>query len=420
MRARSRGALVYRNLHCPTKTRYVYNWPWMGVDFWHNENSNDNTISVAQDDSEEIVDVAQGLNRFNPVAHVKRYNLQFPACSAVKDRGHAEPNVGWGGGAFEYASVQFEGGAVSPLHMDPNISLPPRSYPSIDWSTLVDEVGSYLDGHMRTSSNLLVSLTQIGQTIGMLKNPMNLKNLKRMSWRKKPLSTISKSGASAWLEYQYGWRNLAADIRALALVYQEADRHAEFLRKTRAKFVGMSHSQTDVCPLTLSVGNSGYSAGNATLSAIFTKSERKAVFSLDVKRRESDRVWSQTDLVMQRLGTTQVVEALWDLVPFSFVVDWFLHVDDWIRLNPAMWNSFDLRNVGYSVKETISAKPCVRVRAGVPGDYADNAVEGSESIVYKSYTRTEGFPPSTQGVGLFGALSYSQLLDGVSLVVQRL
>jgi len=420
-RLRNRGGVMQQLVNAVNYVgKVANNYYWVGRDeqvHWSDTYARELYVTV--DDRETMADVTKNFNGFNSVSHSKLLNYPFPAVSArvQHDFGEVTPAMGILHELSQitvpgfYASIPALGGYTEGgVH-----------FPDIDWSGMVAEVGSRLDGSMKNSANLLVSVAEVGQTIGMLKNPMNLKNLRKLAGRGKTLSSVAKISANSWLEYKYGWKNLASDIRALARVYSEASKHQEFLRQTRAKFTGMSSSQRDVCPLSISLsGPSGSDSNSFGYSAQLTRAERTAVFSLDIRRRESDMIWSKNDLVMQRLGVNQMVEALWDLVPFSFVVDWFVHIDRMVKTNPAVWASWDLRNVGYSTKTCWYARGKTSCTASIStgSNYAE--AQGPDFCFKKQYGREPGFPGDTIGVGLFGRLSYSNMLDGAALIVQRI
>lgn len=130
---------------------------------------------------------------------------------------------------------------------------------------------------------------------------------------------------------------------------------------------------------------------------------------------------SYWDLVMQRLGTNQVLEALWDLVPFSFVVDWFAHIDRLVSSNPINWTQHQLRRVGFSTKTEWKVRWHYQCQVSTIG-YGNSPIQNFVTdpvVVATRYERTPGFPDGTQSVGAFASLHVTQLLSGLALLVQR-
>jgi len=303
----------------------------------------------------------------------------------------------------------------------PSYQITTPSAPSIDWTSLVEDVGDNLDGKMEASSNLLVTLAQLGQTVGMIKHPFkSLNRYWRRDVKKLTCRQAAKLGADVWLESRYGWRNLYYDVRALALAYNEARQHLAYLAERSGRWTSYARTQTDVVPYpSASLGNLG-NLSSLLIVPTLVEYSRYATFSADFRLNDAAAHWSTMDAMMQRLGTGQVLEALWDLVPFSFVVDWIINVQDLIGNDPIYWNTHRARQMGYSVKEQWKMEITLRSYATTyqGTDYLDTVV-GPE-VVHSKYQRVKGFPPGTSTVGLFGGLSITHLADATALVLQRL
>jgi hypothetical protein len=125
---------------------------------------------------------------------------------------------------------------------------------------------------------------------------------------------------------------------------------------------------------------------------------------------------------MDRLGITKVSDALWDIVPYSFVVGWFTNIVDVCAQSPILWNSANLSRVGYSIKDEWFGQVDVTTQ-----NYSDfggwqtpsQVLTLGPQVVQKKYQRWDGFPSATSGVGLFGNLNQTQIAEGISLIVQR-
>lgn len=422
-RVRSRGS----RFQCPYTTEWVSHqvrWHYSGSE-WVKEFRDityTNDENEYFDDRETMSDIVGCMGSFNPVVHTRRYGSALDSVEAIY-----KPVVpSWFPSANEvwitYGTTMrgFQAAAISACGFSSTGTLPvPAGFPAIDWASLTYQVGSQLDGRMTTGQNLLVSLMQIAQTVSMFKNPMGLRSLPR-ELRKLSLRNLTKMGASRYLEYKFGWENVYRDFVQLRDVWSEVRTHQTHLRETVNKFTSLAARQTDVInnpyvPLG-TLGSYLY----AQVTPKITSCERIASFSLDLRRTQQALAWSKIDQVMSRLGVRDVVEALWDCVPYSFVVDWFTHVNRMLRQRSIDWHSYDIRRMGYSLKYRWLASFQYESHAyGYPANTHVTRITDS-SLVQTQYQRTTGFPPACSSVGLFGNLNKTQIAEGLALIVQRI
>lgn len=122
---------------------------------------------------------------------------------------------------------------------------------------------------------------------------------------------VKETLASRWLELQYGWLPLLKDVEAAAHMLAHhlnvparksyrSKVHAE-LRQTRTTQVGFLPSQ------------------KAIGTAIKTH-DRWLIARIEEKGS-----------IPQMLGLTNPEMVAWELVPYSFVADWFIPIGDWMR-----------------------------------------------------------------------------------------
>jgi len=378
------------------------------------------------DDREVITDEVGFTQEFNACTHLRRIPYRLPGYKLprkVDTYGWLYPADWWysyghDGGYLNNCEISFQGLCTSHPGQLPNPSMV-----GIDWADLVDQVGTQLDGHMLVSQNLLVSLMTIGQTISMVKNPFGgLSKLRKLS-KDASLSNLLRTGSSAYLEYRYGWLNFKRDIDALTNVWREVRNHMAFLEKTVNKYTSLSKRVTDTVDGSSLCSFSTLGSDQTGSVLLYLKEVRRtAAFSLDVKRDEASLRIGQMDHVLRRLGSGEIAEALWDLVPWSFVVDWFTHINRYVRQAPILWNSADLRRMGYSTKTEHWGYVKTRysgyssMSGWSPAVYSEHDTQ----VVQKLYQRNPGFPPACSSVGLFGNLNKTQIADGIALIVQRL
>lgn len=376
------------------------------------------------DDRQTMTDVIDmGPGHYNPVTHVKRHKIPVYVRGAYSAPAINPNNLPWNSEVRWTQDRTWLMEEITPSGLVYNGTLLTPSIPQADWASLVDQVGSQLDGRMQVGQNLITSLVQVSQTVGMVKNPLNLKRLPRLL-RSKPLGALSRGIASSYLEYQFGWKNLWRDVKQLACVFQEVSNHRDYLMETVNKFVSLSARQTSRV-LNPSVGTFASIGSNPSyilLRPSCTDAENVYCFSLDLRRTEAALAWSKLDQVFARLGANDVASALWDLVPYSFVVDWFTHLNRMLEQGPVSWQKYDLRRIGYSIKTVWHVKFRVTSTASsqIDGKVISVDYYTEPGVAQTAYTRFPGFPDGTSSVGIFGDLNKTQIAEGLALIIQRL
>lgn len=242
------------------------------------------------------------------------------------------------GGLVEYSggdSFFFAGGPTGPWNF-PN----PRTI-----SSIVDLPGIKSDealrdlatisarsGVVKAESLALVTLAELSKTAQMLRKGavsmataiaaikngqpkkaileiLNVPNLKRL---KNHWSAPLRGGLGRWLEVRYGWMPLIYDIQGTL-------KALDVVHKPRYTSRGYANDST------FSVSNDTYNYGDAWELA-YTKTQ-----GLD-KRVRAYIIYEveKSGLKLQSLGLLQLPQTAWELVKFSFVVDWFIDIGSWL------------------------------------------------------------------------------------------
>lgn len=139
---------------------------------------------------------------------------------------------------------------------------------------------------------------------------------KRKQWKAIPRQfrisrkslTNGSSAADFWLEYQYGWRPLCADIATLQRLVN--DKIEEPLLLSAQRTVGSSRTMTSFPPEAHIP--TGYQVGG-----LISQSTRV------ILKAQIDRAGLRA---AQQHGVVNPLTIGWELVPYSFVVDWFVPV----------------------------------------------------------------------------------------------
>lgn len=375
---------------------------------------NGNVIFTRVSDLCSITDVIGSPKSYNPVTHEKRHKHWLLPQTYSKDVAHGflKPQTGTRLTGQTWTSPGHLTGAD--YKYAANMYATPSGLPVVDWDSVVDGVGSNIKGLMDNKIQILVTLGEISKTIRMFKNPFAA--FRSLYKSKQTLSSLARAGSSSWLEYRYGWSQLYRDVRNLANTYSKVRSHMQYLAETAGKERNVSRATA----LTLSPGTS-YTTGVGLCQLVFTLSTYKRVSRFSVKHvlNESARNITQLEHWMEALGTTKVAEALWDLVPFSFVVDWFFHLNRLLDQAPD-WASANVIYMGYSHKELWYHTVKVKLLDNLWNYGPQTTFPGPEHLVKTKYSRVPGFPPGTDYVGAFGDLSKTHIADGTALILQRL
>jgi hypothetical protein len=128
----------------------------------------------------------------------------------------------------------------------------------------------------------------------------------------KPKDLLPKSVADRWLAVQYGWVPLLSDVRAAAEQLAKRQFPPSF------HFVGKSSDSDSRRREYFSLGLGG-----------ITFSEQQ--YNCESKVSMSFRKKNHTARTMSELGISDPLLVVWELVPYSFVVDWFLPVGKYLQ-----------------------------------------------------------------------------------------
>jgi hypothetical protein len=120
--------------------------------------------------------------------------------------------------------------------------------------------------------------------------------------------------SNAWLEMTYGWKPLLADIDNVAhdLAYGWEQNEADFRIHGSGRANGVSHV----------VNSNRISASDL----IVHRDENSVRVGYTTHVKVVDPVWR----TLASIGVVNPLEIVWELLPYSFVVDWFIPIGSWI------------------------------------------------------------------------------------------
>jgi hypothetical protein len=135
---------------------------------------------------------------------------------------------------------------------------------------------------------------------------------------------LTKAFANAWNEYRFGWRPVLRDIQNIVDAYVERNRMAE----RPVRIVARSKDQIDWLE-----SQAVYTANPPGLTSV--KMSRSTTATALVSSGVLYELFDEalTDAASRRMGLrlSDVPATLWELAPYSFVVDRFAAVGDWLK-----------------------------------------------------------------------------------------
>jgi len=119
--------------------------------------------------------------------------------------------------------------------------------------------------------------------------------------------------ANTWLQLQYGWKPLLQDV------YGSAELCAQSLQRSRVTKVSTKQKYKSYVQNIYHVGLSGNLVATENYYDTFS-CKQSCSFSVESAAARS----------MSEIGVSNPLALAWELLPYSFVVDWFLPIGPWL------------------------------------------------------------------------------------------
>lgn len=304
------------------------------------------------------------------------------------------------------------------------------AYRTPDWFALLDSF------HEATNS-LIPSSTLVGESLyenaifvdafKILLNPSSavkvlIPRLKKVWKRGMTLGGLrrtTKDGANAYLGYQFGVRPAIQEIRNALSAHSIVQGRLNWLSQNAGNFVPIRVRAN----LPSSVVNEDKpSSGLAEVKVLCDSKDTTATISAWLKVREDLNYASQWSAYVQYFGLQKAAGLLWELVPLSFVIDWFTDAQEYINryFSPPVVNPFyGMRSLSHSVKQRLSES--VWVGSGYYRSEDQSVVEEPSDAfrvctrVTSSYTRSPSLPETSgfvdfSNLGLFHYITLGTML----------
>jgi len=278
---------------------------------------------------------------------------------------------------------------------------------------------------------LLVSIGEFHKTVSLIESGLNdmvritttfasqLRSIRRR-FRKitsnGQLVDMRRELSQRWLEYRYGWKPLMFDIENATKAYSNLVSSKPTRRQVSraSEEFEYEYSGTDASNRT-----------GLTSCSIGYRHRYTAKVSAGVIWELTDETPAQDYLHRLGLYWRDIPSVAWELVPYSFVVDWFVNVGDWLNAalpNPnvaVLGNWVTTQNV--EVSTNVITRATISVAANPPYP-ATVLTSGGQGSIYleRSLNRQANVQRSLLPAFTTRDLGLLRSIDGVLLLCQQL
>lgn len=266
------------------------------------------------------------------------------------------------------------------------------------------------------------NLAEIHQSVQMLKKPFSgavdliakIARSRDSALRKTNVS-LAKATSNAWLEYRYGWKPLILDTQQI--IKEVRNSSVKGNGKFKVARTSKRFTKKDKADAYLT-GSGLYTTTGVATHEIECDVSAGVIYA--ARNRSLAGLLAKTS----GLDSRSLPSTAWELVPFSFVVDWFVNVGDWLQ---AVIPDPDIAVIGNwvtCVEKHLWTMGCIATDHDVYlGGSNHNRVRGGFgacSIKERWYDRTVNNPLQLTPQIIGKPLSFLHTVDGLSLMAQRI
>lgn len=300
---------------------------------------------------------------------------------------------------------------LAPPMVGDRVNLAAMGFPSADISDLraLAETEVLAKRGKFGDSNLYESLAEADKSLRMLKDILDsarrIQDAMFRSYGRSKGRRLTNELAGLYLMTRYGFKPLVSDISAILLSLEKP--LGQILRTTRSSREKISTQKTSL------------SDQNDSNQVIYSRS-MVTESNISVRSMSLDHA-NITLMGALGLGIKDFVSVPWELVPYSFVVDWFANIGDFLN---ALVPDVSVSNLGMCTTTKWVSRSTVTY--GVKGTYSSSRVLVSSNPIppiTRTVTFTErtvgAFAPQLRWQSDFKFDSLTRVLDAASLFVQR-
>ena len=150
-------------------------------------------------------------------------------------------------------------------------------------------------------------------------------NRLRAKQGKKPISAADYA-SNMWLELQFGWKPILNDILGLVKIINgslESEAEGVLAFNGYSGWVDFDDK--------IAVTNSYMEIGPGFVSTPYTPGYFSAKGKMRVAYNATYKVKNDLQSILMQLGLFDPLSTAWEVIPFSFVIDWFIPIGNWLN-----------------------------------------------------------------------------------------
>lgn len=250
--------------------------------------------------------------------------------------------------------------------------------------------------------NIAVSLKEASKTSDLILDRANriyraYRSFRRGNFRDvaRNLNLTPKTVHKTWLEYKYGWTPLLMEVKGAAEFFAQQSLGG---RPPRFSVSAVTVDKTDKTEVGALEG--------------WNKMTRTITYTRKCRVKIECEVSNPTFNQLQQLGVTNPLLYAWEIIPYSFVFDWFVSVGDYLTGISALH--------GITVRRSMQTweKQLGWSRSGFQNPSGN--IRAYESLItgnYRAYQRyAYSVDPSSYYPPLGNGLSFQKLVTGLALL----
>lgn len=255
------------------------------------------------------------------------------------------------------------------------------------------------------SDQVVDMIASTARTLSRAYKAMRRGNFKRAA-RELGINEPTSKTRNSWLAYRYGWMPLLGDVASAA----EAAASVLYNKPEEQRVLCRGPKEENSSVARLSASNTQYLHGTGLNSSSrdvhkLERTETKAWLKVRCKSRALMR--------LEQFGLANPLALAWELVPFSFVADWFVGIGDYLNAQTALLG-LEVMDGGTSTLSTrrISSQ---RLTPAATGTQKWTGLEPSYTVESRKYTRaywSGGVPAPEIDINL----NLKRILDSAALI----